>query len=119
MIAILVRLMFCATVELYLDVPCPVSGPLEIHMKSGVSKYWFSAQVVNGHRRTAKLEVSTDKGRSWKRAGRTTYNFFEISSGVGAHAAWVRVTSHTGSKVVVKDVAMKSDAVVKATKNYA
>ncbi len=61
-------------------------------MKSGVSQYWFSAQVVNASRRTAKMEVSTDQGKTWKAAQRTTYNFFEISSGVGASSAWIRVT---------------------------
>jgi expansin len=74
-------------------VKCPrVSGPLSIHMKSGVSQYWFSAQVVNGGRRTAKMEVSTNQGRSWQTAKRTEYNFFEITSGVGASSAWIRVT---------------------------
>lgn len=74
-------------------VKCPhISGPLQIHMKTGVSQYWFSAQVVNANRRTSKMEVSTDQGRTWKAAQRQTYNFFEITSGVGASSAWVRVT---------------------------
>ena len=101
-------------------VPCPhVHGPLAIHMKSGVSPYWFSAQVVNGKKRTATLEVSTNKGRSWKKARRTEYNFFEIESGVGAGSAWVRVTSRAGSRVVVKGVPMRGNAVKKAGRNYA
>ena len=99
--------------------PCPVSGPLSIHLKTGVSQYWFSAQVVNGHRRTAKLEVSTNGGKSWTAATRTTYNFFEITSGVGASSAKVRVTSHTGTTVVIDNVPMTPDAVIKASKNYA
>ena len=101
-------------------VPCPhISEPLEIHMKSGVSEYWFSAQVVGARRRTSKMEVSTDQGHSWTATERQTYNFFEISSGVGASSAWVRVTSQVGQKIVVKGVSMQSDAVVKASKNYA
>jgi len=101
-------------------VPCPhISGPLEIHMKSGVSEYWFSAQVVNARRRTSKMEVSTDQGKTWMGTDRQTYNFFEISSGVGANMAWVRVTSHVNSVVVVEDVPMTSNAVKKASKNYA
>ncbi|KXL48384.1 carbohydrate-binding module family 63 protein [Acidomyces richmondensis BFW] len=101
-------------------VPCPhISGPLEIHMKSGVSEYWFSAQVVNARRRTSKMEVSTDQGKTWRGTDRQTYNFFEISSGVGASTAWVRVTSHVNTVVVVKDVPMTSNAVKKASKNYA
>ncbi|KAG9554050.1 barwin-like endoglucanase, partial [Aureobasidium melanogenum] len=43
-------------------VACPITSPLSIHMKTGVSQYWFSAQVVNAKRRTTKLEVSTDSG---------------------------------------------------------
>ncbi|KAK5125465.1 hypothetical protein LTR85_000574 [Meristemomyces frigidus] len=99
-------------------VPCPVPGNLEIHMKSGVSEYWFSAQVVNAHRRTAKLEVSTDEGSTWIATTRQSYNFFEISSGVGASTAWIRATSHVGTTVVVKDVSMTSDAMATATANY-
>lgn len=52
-------------------------------------------------------------------ADRTTYNFFEISSGVGATTAWIRATSHVGTSVVVKDVPMTSDAVKEADSNYA
>lgn len=101
-------------------VPCSViDSPLEIHMKSGVSEYWFSAQVVNAKRRTTSLEVSVDEGSTWLSTDRQDYNFFQISSGVGSDTAWVRVTSHTGTTVVVKDVTMTSDAVVTATANYA
>lgn len=96
-----------------------MTGDLKIHMKSGVSQYWFSAQVVNAYRRTASMEVSTNQGSTWTTATRTTYNFFEISSGVGASSAWVRVTSHVGTQVVVKDVPMQGDAVVTAGSNYA
>nr|OQO26452.1 hypothetical protein B0A51_06833 [Rachicladosporium sp. CCFEE 5018] len=100
-------------------VPCPVTGPLQIHMKSGVSQYWFSAQVVNGHRRTSKLEASADQGKTWKTATRQPYNFFEISSGIGSTTAWIRATSFTGTVVVVKDVSMKGDVVKAADSNYA
>ncbi|KAK3058162.1 hypothetical protein LTR09_001240 [Extremus antarcticus] len=65
------------------------------------------------------MEVSTDQGKTWKAAQRTTYNFFEISSGVGASSAWIRVTSRAGSSVVVQNVPMPPDVVRSATKNYA
>lgn len=102
---------------------CPTSAisasdPLEIHMKSGVSEYWFSAQVVGARRRTSKLEVSTDQGSTWQAADRTDYNFYEINSGVGASSAWVRTTSNVGTTVVVKDVPMTGDSVTKAGENY-
>lgn len=102
----------------YEFVQCPkVSGPLTIHTKSGVSPYWFSAQVVNANRRTSKMEVSTD-GKTWKEAARTDYNFFEIPSGVGANSASIRVTSASGDVIVVKDVPMQADKSVKASVNY-
>jgi expansin len=95
-----------------------VTGPLEIHLKSGVSEYWFSAQVVNGNDRTASMEVSTDGGSTWTSTDREDYNFFQISSGVGASSATVRVTSFGGVVVTVDNVSMTSDAVVKASSNY-
>ena len=88
-------------------------------MKSGVSQYWFSAEVVNAKRRTAKLEVSVDEGKTWLSTERQTYNFFEISSGTGATTGWVRVTSHTGTQVVVEGVSQTGGAVATATANYA
>ena len=88
-------------------------------MKSGVSQYWFSAQVVNAHRRTSKMEVSIDQGKTWLSTTRQTYNFFEISSGAGATTAWIRVTSETGTQVVVENVSMTGDAKATATANYA
>lgn len=99
-------------------VACPITSPLSIHMKSGVSANWFSAQVVNAKRRTSKLEVSTDSGKTWKSTTRQTYNFFEISSGCGASTAWIRVTSETGSTVTVKNVSQTGDARATATANY-
>ncbi|KAM0722253.1 hypothetical protein Q7P37_001694 [Cladosporium fusiforme] len=102
----------------YEFVDCPkVSGPLTIHTKSGVSPYWFSAQVVNANRRTSKLEVSTD-GSSWEEAERTEYNFFEIPSGVGSDSASVRVTSEDGSSVIVEDVKMEAGVSAEASSNY-
>ncbi|PNS14513.1 Papain inhibitor [Sphaceloma murrayae] len=101
-------------------VACPITTPLKIHMKSGVSQYWFSAQVVNGKRRTTKMEVSTDGGKTYRGTDkRQPYNFFEISSGIGATKATIRITSETGSTIVVPNVPMTGDAVVTASGNYA
>lgn len=99
-------------------VSCPITSPLWVHMKSGVSANWFSAQVVNAKQRVSKLEVSTDSGKTWKAATRQTYNYFEISSGSGATTAWIRVTSVGGSTVTVKNVSQTSDAKATATANF-
>lgn len=31
-------------------VTCPISSPLQVHLKEGVSAYWFSAQIVNANK---------------------------------------------------------------------
>jgi len=28
-------------------VDCPISSPLQVHLQSGASEWWFSAQVIN------------------------------------------------------------------------
>lgn len=101
-------------------VQCPITKPLTIHMHGGASKYWFAATVQNANRRTAKMEVSTDKGSTWKTATRTgKYNMFELDGTLDSDSAWVRVTSHVGTKVVVKDVALASGKETAGTENYA
>lgn len=87
-------------------------------MKSGVSAYWFSAQVVGAKRRTAKMEVSGDGGKTWLEAQRMDYNFFQLTSGVGSDKVSIRVTSHVGTQVVVNDVAVEGDKSTAATANY-
>ncbi|KAM3083290.1 hypothetical protein ACMFMG_003945 [Clarireedia jacksonii] len=102
-------------------VPCPITTPLQIAMHGGSSQYWFAATVENAILRTASMEVSSDSGATWKPTTRNINNFFEFpsSGGTGTKTAWVRVTSETGSQVIVKDVDMTSKKVTTATTNYA
>ncbi|KAJ5148354.1 hypothetical protein N7526_001706 [Penicillium atrosanguineum] len=102
-------------------VTCPISKttPLWIKMHGGASKYWFSATVENARRRTTKMEVSTDEGHTWKSTSRSKYNFFELDGTLSSDTAWVRVTSHTGTTVIVKNVALQSGKVTKSSQNYA
>lgn len=86
--------------------------------KSGTSPYWFSMQVVNAGERVAKLEVSTDGGRSWRGTQRQEYNFFEEPSGFGTGEVDVRVTSASGKTVTVKGVRVASDAQTTASSNF-
>jgi expansin (peptidoglycan-binding protein) len=60
---------------------CPITTPLQLHNKEGVSAYWFSMQVVNANKAVTSLEVSTDGGNTWQGTTRQVYNFFENSSG--------------------------------------
>ncbi|RWA09279.1 hypothetical protein EKO27_g5818 [Xylaria grammica] len=102
----------------YTFVDCPISSPLVLHNKSGTSAYWFSMQVVNANEPVSKLEVSTDGGSTWKSTTRQEYNFFENSSGFGTDTVTIRVTSESGSTVVVKNVSVASDSQVTAGSNF-
>lgn len=102
-------------------VSCPISAPLEIRMHGGASQWWFAATVENATLRTAKMEVSTDSGKTWKATTRNINNFFELSTlggGTSTTTAWIRVTSETGSQVIVESVNMASGTVTTATTNY-
>ncbi|GIZ37003.1 hypothetical protein CKM354_000046700 [Cercospora kikuchii] len=100
-------------------VECPISKPLQVHMKSGVSANWFSAQVVNANKRIAELEYSTDGGKTWKGGlARQPYNFFQLSSGTGTNTVAVRAESVDGDRVVVKDVKVTSDNLVTGQANF-
>ncbi|KAN0105927.1 carbohydrate-binding module family 63 [Hyaloscypha variabilis] len=100
----------------YID--CPITSPLQVHNKEGVSAYWFSLQVVNANKRVASLEVSTDGGSTWQSTTRQTYNFFENSSGFGTTVVDVKVTSIDGDVVIVENVDVTPDLVVTASANF-
>lgn len=75
-------------------------------------------QVVNANEPVSRLEVSTDGGSTWKSTTRRDYNFFENPSGFGTATVTVRVTSTSGSTVVVKNVSVASDSQVAASSNF-
>ncbi|KAK8040082.1 RlpA-like double-psi beta-barrel-protein domain-containing protein-containing protein [Apiospora rasikravindrae] len=100
------------------EVPCGITSPLVLHNKSGTSSHWFSMQVVNANEAVAKLEVSTDGGKTWQGTKRQPYNFFENSSGFGADKQTVRVTSASGKTVTVQNVGVESDSQIKAASNF-
>ena len=102
----------------YTMVDCGITSPLVLRNKSGTSPYWFSMQVVNANEPVAKLEVSTDGGKSWKPTKRQDYNFFEEPSGFRTDTVTVRVTSSSGKTVEVAAVPVTSDLQVKASKNF-
>lgn len=75
-------------------------------------------QVVNANEPVSKLEVSTNGGSTWQSTTRRDYNFFENASGFGTATVTVRVTSESGSIVVVKNVSVASDSQVTASSNF-
>ena len=99
-------------------VDCGITSPLVLHNKSGTSPYWFSMQVINANEPVAKLEVSTDGGKSWKPTQRQEYNFFQENNGFQTDTVTVRVTSSSGKTVEVANVPVTSDSQVKASGNF-
>ncbi|KAK3677328.1 hypothetical protein LTR78_002866 [Recurvomyces mirabilis] len=99
-------------------VQCPITNPLHIHVHGGGSRYWPAATVENGSRRTTKLEFSDDQGQSWVQTTRNTNNYFAAPSALKSSSVWVRVTSYTGTTVVVKNVDLTSGKVTVGTANY-
>ncbi|TGO56947.1 hypothetical protein BCON_0071g00010 [Botryotinia convoluta] len=97
-------------------VDCPITTPLQLHLKEGVSAYWFSMHVVNAAEGVSKLDVSTDGGSTWQSTTRTTYNFFEHSAGFGSTVD-VRVTGLSGKTVTVNNIAVTAGSVVTASGN--
>lgn len=102
----------------WITCPIPETTPLWIKMHGGASRYWFAATVENARYRTAKLEVSSDGGQTWKATTRQDYNTFVLDGTLPGDTATVRVTSVTGSEVVLDNVALVSGQDTKATENY-
>ncbi|KAG4031470.1 hypothetical protein MFRU_009g02420 [Monilinia fructicola] len=98
-------------------VKCPITTPLQLHNKEGVSQWWFSIQVVNAAEGVSKVEVSTNGGSTWQGTTRKDYNFFENPSGFGTTKVDVKVTGISGSTVVVKNVPVTANTVVTASGN--
>ncbi|KAF3760604.1 expansin-related, partial [Cryphonectria parasitica EP155] len=102
----------------YTFVSCGITSPIVLVNKSGTSAYWFSMQVVNSNEAVESLEVSTDGGSTWQSTTRSTYNFFENSSGFGTDTVDVRVTSTSGGTITVSDVSVASEASATAASNF-
>lgn len=75
-------------------------------------------QVVGANGAVDKLEVSTDGGSTWQETTRSSYNFFENTSGFGVDTVDVRVTSSSGSTVTVNDVSCASESQTEAGSNF-
>ncbi|GKT51358.1 expansin-like protein 5 [Colletotrichum spaethianum] len=102
----------------WITCPLPSSTPLQVHMHGGASQYWFAATIENATLRTKKLDVSSDEGATWKTATLHDPNMWEITGTLPSATCWVRVTSVNGDEVIVKDVALQSGKITKATENY-
>lgn len=99
-------------------VECGISSPISLKAKDGSSQYWFSMQVVNSNLPVTSLEVSTDGGKTWQATTRTYYNFFEKDGGFGTETVDVRITSETGSTLVIEGASCSSSASTTGSSNF-
>ncbi|UPK90334.1 hypothetical protein LCI18_001269 [Fusarium solani-melongenae] len=99
----------------WIKCPLPESFSIQIHMHKGASKYWFAATIENALLRTKKVEVSSDKGKTWQVCTLHDPNMYILDDKtLPDDTAYVRVTDINGGQVVVKDVVLKSGVVTKA-----
>lgn len=75
-------------------------------------------QVRNSNLPVKSLEVSIDNGRTWVGTTRKEYNFFENPSGFRTETVDVRVTSSTGSTIIVKGVNVQPQTEFKVGSNF-
>ncbi len=79
-------------------VACDVSGNLAYRFKEGSSAYWTALQVRNHRVAVRQLEYRSGSG-AWVSIPREPYNYFVVSSGVGAGAFSLRVTAVDGQQL--------------------
>ncbi|KAL2065209.1 hypothetical protein VTL71DRAFT_2878 [Oculimacula yallundae] len=99
-------------------VDCPITSPISVRNKEGVSAWWFSMQVINANKKVASLDVSADGGKTWQQTVRQPYNFFQKSSGTGTTVVDVRVTSASGDAIVIKSVPVAQGKGATASRNF-
>ncbi|KAF5022481.1 hypothetical protein F66182_5453 [Fusarium sp. NRRL 66182] len=100
------------------SISCDITSPLVLRNKEGTSQWWFSMQVRNSNLPVTRLDVSTDGGRTWVGTTRMDYNFFENPSGFRVNTVDVRVTSSTGSTIIVRNVNMNPSTEFRAGSNF-
>ena len=79
------------------QVPCSVSGNLELRVKKTSSIHWTAIQVRN-HRVPVK-SVAFKRGDEWVEMTRSDDNYFAAAKGVGAKSVTLRITSTDGQTV--------------------
>lgn len=79
------------------QVPCDVSGNLELRIKKSSSAYWTAIQIRN-HRLPIRA-VSFKQGDKWVAMTRSNDNYFVAEKGVGAGGFTLRIEANDGQFV--------------------
>jgi expansin (peptidoglycan-binding protein) len=77
------------------EVPCPVIGPIEYHLKTRSNAFWVAFQVRN-HRYAIERLEARDASGAYQPLRRADYNYFVAARGLGDGPFALRVTDVHG-----------------------
>jgi expansin (peptidoglycan-binding protein) len=89
------------------EAPCPVDGPIRLHVKERSNAWWLGIQVRNHRYRVAKLEALT-AGGAWRAIDRGEYNYFTANGDgrLGPGPFTLRVTDTRGHALVEHGISL-------------
>ena len=85
--------------------PCDVTGPIAYHFKDGSNAFWTGIQIRNHRYAISSLEVR-DAAGAYTKIGRTDYNYFVQTKGLGAGPYTLRVTDTRANVVEDSSIAL-------------
>nr|ADX07324.1 putative extracellular cellulase CelA/allergen Asp F7-like protein [Flammulina velutipes] len=97
------------------EVPCSVSGGIQLKNKEGASGSYFAMQPRNTVHPVQSLEVFN--GESWTWINREEYNFFVSYNGFGDNVS-IRITSNTGETLTLENVAIGDGTIVYTSSQF-
>jgi len=98
-------------------ISCGFNSPLALQLNSGVSKYWFSAQIQGSNNPVQSLDVSQDHGETWQKTVSRDYNFFESSGAGFGELVDVKITCFNGGVIIMHDVDVSKEKKIWANSN--
>jgi len=84
------------------------SGTISFRYQTGSSQWWCSIQTIGERNPVAELEVHT--GNGWKQLPRTSYNYFQSSSGTGCGGE-IRISDVYGQQLTASGISVEPNVV--------
>ena len=84
------------------------SGSISFRYQTGSSQWWCSIQTIGERNPVAELEVRT--GNGWMQLPRTSYNYFQSSSGAGCGGE-IRITDIYGQQLTASGIWIEPNVV--------
>lgn len=98
-------------------VPAPVSGPAQIVIKDGSSRWWTAVQVREHRYPVSTLEVR--RGSGWRSVPRAPWGYFVAERGLGPGPYVFRVTDNRGQRIVTGQIPLRPGQVTSAGAQFA